>query len=249
MSRPQIPPGGSEAGRAVFFSNSASALMIWAGASDAMRNAIWWVVAGGAGALAAVIVLTGMSMMRPTSHGGTWFTGFGWEPEKSLAQAANFSFPDQNRKPVSLAQFRGKVVILSFTSSVCRQQCPLLGRSVSLAEKDLGKLARDTVLLNISVDPEGDTKKTVDKFAREMGWEKYRWYYVWAPRSKMRPIWHDYYVYVPNPPPIFKPGASVVHTAEVVLVDKSGRVRSDLEWPFLSKDLAKGIRALVTGAQ
>jgi cytochrome oxidase Cu insertion factor (SCO1/SenC/PrrC family) len=176
-----------------------------------------------------------------------WFNGFAWQPERTLPMARNFSLPDQNRSTVSLRQFRGKVAIVSFTSSVCHQQCPLVGRSLAMVERNLGPLAAKSVLVNVSVDPEADTRATVNEFARKMGWAPYHWYYLWAPRPVMKPIWKAYYVYVPTPAPIFKPGVSVIHTAAVVLVDQTGHVRGYMAWPFLPSKVTLGVRDLIDG--
>jgi protein SCO1 len=174
-----------------------------------------------------------------------WFNGFAWEPESKLAAAKNFSLPDQNRTPVSLRQFRGKVAIISFTSSVCHQQCPLVGRSLATVERNLGPLSAKTVLISISIEPEADTRASVEHFARDVGWDPYRWYYLWAALPKMLPIWKAYYVYVSRQPAALRPGRNVVHTPAVVLVDQSGHIRGYMSWPFLPSRVTQGVRALI----
>jgi protein SCO1/2 len=181
-----------------------------------------------------------------SSHtGDTWFTGTQWQQQPKTWYAPDFTLPDQNRHPISLHQFRGQVVLLSFTSSVCRQQCPLVGHTLAAAERLLGALAQQTVLVNISVDPEADTPHTVRAFAHKMGWEPYHWYYLWAARPRMKPIWQAYDVYVPTPPPIFKPGLQIIHLAAVALIDKSGRIRGYFAYPFLASQIAQGMRHLI----
>jgi protein SCO1/2 len=177
----------------------------------------------------------------------TWFTGTDWQPIPKLQMAADFSLPDQARRTVSLREFRGKVVLLTFTSSVCKQQCPIIAREVTATERMLGPQERQTVLLNVSVDPEADTRQTVRHFARTMGWLPYDWYYLWAPRRQMQHVWDGYYLYVPPPPPIYKPGVSVIHTAALVLIDQRGRVRAYLSPPFLPSGLARGVHDLLEG--
>lgn len=177
--------------------------------------------------------------------GNTWFTGVRWQPASQVFHAANFRVPDQQRHPVSLRQFRGKVVLLSFTSSVCRQQCPVIGRAMATTERLLGPAASQTVLLNVSVDPEADTKRTVMHFAHKMGWMKYHWYYLWTSRSRMKPIWKAYGIYVANPPPIYKPGLSIVHTAATAMIDQDGHVRGFFGYPFLPGQLAHGVQHLL----
>lgn len=206
-----------------------------------------WIVALVLVVFAAGSVLWAHAQTSRTQAPPTWFNGISWQQESKAQIARNFALPDQNRKVVSLRQFRGKVAIISFTSSVCRQQCPLVGRTLTTVERTLGPLAKKTVLINISVDPEADTKATVTHFVRKMGWQPFDWYYLWAPRKVMQPIWHSYYVYVPTPPPIYRPGLKLVHTAAVVLVGQNGQVRGYMAWPFLAPKVASGVRDLVEG--
>jgi len=174
-----------------------------------------------------------------------WFTGMSWMHSPKNWIAPNFTLPDHRGQQISLAQFHGRVTLVSFTSSVCKQQCPLVGRALATVDRQLGPLAKKTVLLNVSVDPEADTLKTVNHFARKMGWTPYTWYYVWAARSKMRPIWRAYDVYVPNPPPILKPGKSVIHLAAVAIVDQTGNIRGFMSYPFVPSALAGAVRDLL----
>lgn len=177
--------------------------------------------------------------------GNAWFNGLTWQRGANVVPAPNFTILDQNRRPVSMRQFRGRVTFVSFTSSVCRQQCPLVGRALGSVERALGPLAARTALVNISVDPEADTRATVSHFARSMGWARYHWYYLWEPRNQLKPVWASYYVNVPTPSPILKPGVSVTHGATVVMVDQSGLVRAYMSWPFRATGLANGARTLI----
>lgn len=159
--------------------------------------------------------------------------------------ARGFTFRDQLGKSVSLKQFSGKIVLLSFTSAVCKQQCPLIGKAVARTERLLGGSSSQTVLLNVSVDPEADNRRVVNKFAVEMGWNAYRWYYVWGRRTAMKPIWKAYGIYVPTPPPIYKAGRNLVHTAATALIDQQGHVRGFFPYPFLPSNLATGVKDLL----
>jgi cytochrome oxidase Cu insertion factor (SCO1/SenC/PrrC family) len=193
------------------------------------------------------LALVGRSAAAPVSTGKTWFTGTHWQPQAKILAAPNFTLPDQERHLMSLSQFRGRVVLLTFTSSVCKQQCPLVGRALTAAERMLGSLSRRTVLLNVSVEPETDTHKTVFQFAREVGWGAYDWHYLWTARQKMKPIWRAYYVYVQTPPPTHAPGLDVQHLAALALIDGSGRIRGYFSYPFLPAEIARGARDLLQG--
>lgn len=212
------------------------------------RTAVLAMVIAAVALLGAGSLTVGQRLFASSAPTGRlWFDGARWEQGIPILTAPNFVLPDQSRRAISLRQFRGKVVFISFTSSVCKEQCPLVGRTMTRVERELGPSSNRTVLLNVSVDPEADTRATVQTFAREMGWQRLPWYYVWAARSTMKHVWRSYFEYVPAPPPILKPGLSVVHLAAVVMVDQKGRIRAYLPYPFLASPLSQAARDLLGG--
>ncbi|MDB5074463.1 MAG: hypothetical protein JWO42_642, partial [Chloroflexi bacterium] len=133
--------------------------------------------------------------------------------------ASYFALPDQNGKIITPASLHGKVVVLTFLSSVCREQCPLVGVTVRLMRRMLGVDASRLSVVVVSVDPEQDSAANTRAFAQEAGWQGTDWHYVTAPRSVLAPIWSAYGIYVPAPSPIFKPGQTIVHQAGMYLLD------------------------------
>ncbi|MGH2411716.1 MAG: SCO family protein [Chloroflexota bacterium] len=193
-----------------------------------------------------------VSAAAPAAHvsakqGETWYTGTQWIHSPKLFPAANFTLPDQRRKSVSLRQFRGKVVLLSFTSSVCTGQCPLVARGMYTIERALGPLSKHTVLLNVSVDPASDTRKSVYHFAKEMGWLPYTWHYLWSTRARELRVWKAYGVYDPPPPRVHKAHYDAIHLAVVAMVDQKDVVRGYFPYPFNAPHIARGVKDLVLG--
>ncbi|MEA2385586.1 MAG: hypothetical protein QOH72_5557, partial [Solirubrobacteraceae bacterium] len=66
----------------------------------------------------------------------------------------DFRLRDQDGRTVSLRQFRGRVVVLTFMYTTCRDTCPLTATQIRGALDDLG---RDVPALAVSVDPVNDT--------------------------------------------------------------------------------------------
>jgi cytochrome oxidase Cu insertion factor (SCO1/SenC/PrrC family) len=174
----------------------------------------------------------------------TWFTGTQWQTEPRIFRAPAFTLPDQSGRTISLRGLRGKVVLLTFTSSVCKGQCPLIGRAAAAAERMLGPLASRTVLANISVDPEADAPSSVAHFIQTIGWNQYGGYYLSAPRPRLRPIWRAYGIYVPTPRP--GKGGDPIHTAALALIDQAGNIRGFFSYPFRAQFIARGARDLLT---
>jgi protein SCO1 len=68
-------------------------------------------------------------------------------------------------KPLNLARFRGKVVLLAFGFSNCGEVCPITLATLAGARKKLGNdAARDVQVVYVTVDPERDSAAQMKKF-------------------------------------------------------------------------------------
>ena len=128
-------------------------------------------------------------------------------------RAPYYALKDQNGRTITPALLRGKAVAVTFLSSVCKEQCPLIGVTMRLVRRQLGAASARLSVVVISVDPEQDSAANTAAFARDAGWQGTDWHYLSAPRSVLTPIWAEYGIYVPAPSPIFKPGQTIVHQA------------------------------------
>ena len=69
-----------------------------------------------------------------------------------------------SRTPVSLAQFRGKAVLLSFVYTHCPNVCPIITSNLAAADRELGKEASRVQILLVTVDPKRDTPAAIRTF-------------------------------------------------------------------------------------
>ena len=67
--------------------------------------------------------------------------------------APAFTLTDQHGQQVSLSQYRGKSVVLTFDDDECTDLCTLLAQDIVDADKDLGASAKDVVFLGVNVNP------------------------------------------------------------------------------------------------
>jgi protein SCO1 len=67
-------------------------------------------------------------------------------------------------KPLSLARFRGKVVLLAFGFSNCGEVCPITLATLAAARKKLGADADGVQVVYVTVDPERDSMAQMKKF-------------------------------------------------------------------------------------
>lgn len=86
------------------------------------------------------------------------------EPAPVLASAPSFAIPDVNNRKVTLADYKGKVIMLEFTASWC-PPCRISAKDVqTIYEKYKGK---GFVVLGIFVDTEANAASLVDSFVKK----------------------------------------------------------------------------------
>jgi protein SCO1/2 len=134
-------------------------------------------------------------------------------------RAPAFSLRDQNRRQVTMSQFRGRPLIVTFLYSHCKDTCPVEARLINQAVQELGS-PRATVLA-FTVDPAHDTPASVHAFLhKEKISAPFRW--VLGTSTQMRPIWKGYAVTPQR--------SDEEHMARIVLIDKRGMQR--VGYPF-----------------
>jgi protein SCO1/2 len=146
----------------------------------------------------------------------------------------DFRLHDQDGRPVSLRQFRGRVVILTFMYTTCRDTCPLTATQIRGALDDLG---RPVPALAVSVDPVDDTPERAKEFLFQRGLGHDRMRFLLGDRAQLAPIWKAY--------GIRPQGKAFDHSAYVLLIDRHGRQR--IGFPvqqLVPEDLAHDVRKL-----
>ena len=84
-----------------------------------------------------------------------------------IAPAPEFSLTSQDGGQVTLADFRGKVVAVTFIYTLCTATCPVLTPMMSFVQDQLGpNFGTKIVFVSITVDPERDTKRLAQSAPR-----------------------------------------------------------------------------------
>ncbi|AUW94856.1 hypothetical protein BXT84_13590 [Sulfobacillus thermotolerans] len=116
--------------------------------------------------------------------------------------APNFHLVNQNGQPVSLSQFRGKAVVMTFLDPVCWWDCPIDAQEMVDMNHLLGpKLASRVALVAVVANPEYHSVSDVQAFDKEHGLTHVKnWTYATSSSlSTLKTIWHQYYEYVNAP--------------------------------------------------
>ena len=156
--------------------------------------------------------------------------------------APNFRLTDQSGQPVSLSQFKGKPVVLTFLYTHCPDQCPLTAEKLHTVMLSLGSAAHSVAVLAVSTDPKGDTTAAVLNFSQVHKMQNY-WHFLMGKENQLSPVWSSYSVFAAPTPT--STGGSVAHTTAVYVIDKQGRERVFFGDDFTSGQLTKDLQILL----
>ncbi len=153
--------------------------------------------------------------------------------------APDFRLSDQFGKPISLSQFKGKPVILTFLYTHCKDICPLTAEKLHMVMQDLGPDAQRVAVVAVSTDPKGDTTAAALAFSRVHRMVDY-WHFLTGPQYALSPIWSAYSIYAQP-----ESGSSVAHSTGLYVIDKQGNERVFLGDDFAPAQAAADLRILL----
>ena len=81
-----------------------------------------------------------------------------------LDYAKDFALTDHTGKPRTLADFKGKVVVMFFGYTQCPDVCPTTMVEMANVMKELGPDADRVQVLFVTVDPERDTQEVLSQY-------------------------------------------------------------------------------------
>ncbi len=157
-------------------------------------------------------------------------------------QAPDFTLRDSTGKLVSLSQFRGRAVLLTFIYDHCPDVCPLIVANLHTALLELGSQASKAQVVAVSVDPRGDTPATVKAFLAAHGMTG-RMEYLIGSLKQLTPVWHKYGIAAEGSPD----SREVSHTALVYGVTGSGKMLALYPSNFKPKWIVHDVPLLAAG--
>ena len=108
----------------------------------------------------------------------------------SPTQTPPFRLRDQNGRVMSPAAARGKVLVLTFLYSTCRDLCPAQAAEIKQAVLNVG--VKGVEVYGVSVDPVGDTQARVRAWIRRMGLVGAPVHFLIGTRRELEPVWREY---------------------------------------------------------
>ena len=110
-------------------------------------------------------------------------------------QAPDFRLQDQYGRTVSLAQFRGRAVLLAFVDSRCSTICPLTTTSMLEAVRLMGAAGQHVQLVGINANPDATRVADVRDYSAAHGMMR-SWDFLTGTLAQLTQVWKEYHVYV-----------------------------------------------------
>src|SRR3954447_18089104 len=155
-------------------------------------NAVATRIPAVAGAL-VVLLASSCGSVHRTSSAPQPASPFAGHPVIGGARETDFTLQDSHGTRIRLSAQRGRVVILTFLYTQCRDVCPLIATNLQGTLDDLGADRARVRVVAVSVDPENDTPSAVRAFVRahRLGRE---FHYLLGTRPELAPVWQAYNV-------------------------------------------------------
>ncbi|WP_414648824.1 SCO family protein [Collimonas sp.] len=139
-----------------------------------------------------------------------------------LGYARDFALTDHTGKPRTLADYKGKAVLVFFGYTQCPDVCPTTMVEMANVMKEMGPLASKVQVLFVTVDPERDTQELLSKYVPAFDPSFVGLYGDQAATDKVAKEFRVFYQKVPGK----TPGSYTMdHTAGSYVFDPEGHIR------------------------
>ncbi|MBI4740339.1 MAG: SCO family protein [Betaproteobacteria bacterium] len=164
-----------------------------------------------------------------------------WNRIDANEPAPAFTLIDQNGKRVSLKDFRGKALLVSFIYTECKDICPVLPQIVGRADQWLTAEEKTrTRFVGISLDPNRDNPAKLRAFMKQHNLSPERWTLLTGSLKEATQAANGYGI-------VAKPdiNGDIVHNAVYILIDPQGNLRTEFHGLFSpSEEIAKVLREI-----
>jgi len=166
----------------------------------------------------------------------TWPTG--------RKAAPDFSLRSENGGRISLRQFRGRPVILTFIDPLCRNLCPLEAKTLGRVAASFPAGQRPAIVA-VSTNRWADARKNLllDKTKWSLPSD---WHWAVGTPAALAQVWKNYEIGVSVATRKIA-GITVhriTHTEASYVIDPSGHERALYLYPFLAGDVEQTVRSL-----
>ncbi|EGV33334.1 electron transport protein SCO1/SenC [Thiorhodococcus drewsii AZ1] len=161
---------------------------------------------------------------------------------KSEPIGGDFQLIDQDGRPFSLSQVRGKVVVLSFGYTFCPDICPTTLAVISAALRQLGDQADRVQGIFISLDPDRDTPEKLREYVRYFD---ARLIGLTGTAKELKEVADRYRVRYAFVGKGEREHYSLDHSAAIYILDTEGRVARLVPYGLPPEEIVETVRGLL----
>ncbi len=202
------------------------------GQKKSNRRLIWLAV----GALAAGVLVGWLvwGWLRPYIYHGL--------EVHANTPVTNFTLNGPGGQPVSLVDFRDKIVVLYFGYTFCPDVCPATMNELKVAVNELGKQSEDVQVIMISLDPERDTP---EKLAEYMAFFHPSFIGLTGSEEQIIAASAPLGIFYERHEGTAASGYLIDHTATAMVLDRHGRLRLVFPFNTSGEEVAADLRHLL----
>jgi protein SCO1/2 len=138
----------------------------------------------------------------------------------------DFTLTDQNRQPITLSKFAGKVVALNFIYTRCMLPnfCFRSSNNFGVLQKRFkGQLGRDLILLTVTFDPSHDQPEVLSKYASTWKADSKTWHFLTGSPADVRRVCDLF------GEDAFQDEGLMTHSLHTAIIDAKGNLAANLE--------------------
>ena len=159
-----------------------------------------------------------------------------------LDYAKGFALTDHNGQPRTLADFKGKVVVVFFGYTHCPDVCPTTLSELAGIKKALGSEAERLQVIFITLDPQRDTPEFMAGFVPAFDSS---FLGMWGEQAVIDKVAKDFKIFAQKVPSKDGKSYTIDHTAGSYVFDDQGRIRLFVRHGQGGDGLQKDLRRLL----
>ncbi|WP_161814985.1 SCO family protein [Steroidobacter agaridevorans] len=182
--------------------------------------------------LALLFAMVAVAADRPTLKAGVF------EPPRA---APELSLEASSGGKLSLANYRGKVILMGFGFTSCPEVCPTTLATLAQARKRLGPQADQLQVVYVTVDPERDSAERMRAY---LGGFDPSFVGGTGTPAQLAAVRNNYGVMAERKS--LGNSYTVAHSSSVYLIDQKGLLRGMMPYGRLPDDFVHDVRALLS---
>jgi protein SCO1/2 len=161
-----------------------------------------------------------------------------------LDYAKGFALTDHNGQPRTLADFKGKVVVVFFGYTHCPDVCPTTLSELASIKKALGSEAERLQVIFITLDPQRDTPELMAGFVPAFDSS---FLGLWGEQAVIDKVAKDFKIFAQKVPSKDGKSYTIDHTAGSYVFDDQGHIRLFVRHGQGGDGLQKDLQRLLAG--